>query len=70
MKKPKIIKKKKWTFEVIQYSDGSTKIHRINDGFNLYELMGIVEFTKQELFETMKGSIQPDIVERTHIKQD
>lgn len=42
----------------------STSLLRQNDGFSITELLGLVEFTKQEILLTMKGGITPDIVKR------
>ena len=41
-----VISKRKWTVEHITFNDGSTALSRINDGFNAFELMGLLELSK------------------------
>lgn len=67
-KKEKIIRTKTWTVEVHEYEDGSYGIVRTNDGFAAHELLGICEFTREDIIEQMSGRIQPDIVERKVVK--
>lgn len=62
--KTKIIKK--WTFELTEHSDGKIELKRINDGFNIWELIGVLEFTLEELMSRSRDGrkFKPDVVER------
>ena len=62
-----ILKRKVWTIEILEYSDGSNQMNRTNDGFNINELMGIASFVQQELCKHWTGEIEPDVVKRTVI---
>ena len=62
--KKKVIKKKVYTIEVKIYSDGTSNMKRTCDGFHFYELLGILDFTRDEILEQIKGTIKPDIIER------
>lgn len=62
--KKKIIKKQVYTIEVETYSDGTSNMKRTCDGFYFYELLGILDFTRDEILQQIKGKIKPDIVER------
>lgn len=63
----KVISKKEWKFTFTIYEDGSSRLNRVNDGFLIHELMGLLEFTKAELLQQMNGTIIPDIITRTVI---
>ena len=69
-KDKKVFSVKKWNFEITTYEDGTSKMSRINDGFSIVELYGLIEFTKKELSMTMEGYIKPDVVERKYIAKD
>ena len=60
----KIILKQKYTVEHITYNDGTTAMSRINDGFTAFELMGILEYSKDEIINQIKGNINPETVKR------
>lgn len=59
-----IIATRKWIVEHITYSDGTTAISRTNDGFNSFELMGILELSKDDIINQIKGNVKPEIVKR------
>lgn len=64
-KPEKVIKSKKsYTIEWIEYADKSTMLHRTNDGFSFFELLGLLEYIKSECQEIYKGTIKPDIIKR------
>lgn len=67
-RKPKEVRKCKYTVEVIDYDDHTQRMSRVNDGFTATELLGILEFTQAEVIEMIKGRIKPDIIERKVIK--
>ena len=67
LKESKPISSKIFTIKVEILEDGRQKTSRINDGFNINELMGIISFTQQEICKTLAGEIKPDIIKRTVI---
>ena len=56
-------KKKKYTIEIVEYMDGSSTLNRRNSGFNLYELLGLVDHLKEDLLR--QASPKPTITEET-----
>ena len=60
----KVISKRKWVVEHITYDDGKCELKRTNDGFNSFELMGILELSKDDIINQIKGNVKPDIVKR------
>ena len=60
----KVIKKRKWIVEHIMYDDGTTQLSRKNDGFNSFELMGLLELSKDDIINQIKGNVKPDVVKR------
>jgi hypothetical protein len=65
-----IIKKRTYTIEQITYIDGNTELKRVNDGFNALELMGLLELSKDDIIDQIKGVVKPDVVKRKVIKND
>lgn len=55
---------KKWTITETTFEDGTRKMHRLNDGFNPLELIGITDFISWEIREQILGRIVPDTVKR------
>ena len=43
------------------------KLIRINDGFNPYELLGLLEQIQLDIIEQLSGDVKPDIIERNII---
>ena len=68
--KKDIIKKRKWIVEHITYTDGTTQLKRSNEGFNPFELMGILELSKDDIIQQIKGAVKPDVVKRKVIDSD
>ncbi len=62
--KKKIVKKKTYNIEIVEYSDGKMSMKRTCYGFNPFELLGLLEFIQDEINEQIKGKIKPDIIER------
>ena len=56
-------KTKKYTIEVIEDSEKGTTINRENNGFNLMELLGILEYTQLDLIDRLKKDVKPDKIE-------
>lgn len=53
---------KSYKIKVITKKGGYT-ISRENSGFNVMELLGILEHTKQDIISRMAKGIKPDIIE-------
>ena len=62
--KKKIVRKQIYTIECMEYSDGTNAMKRVCDGFNSIELLGLLDYIREEILKQMKGKIKPDIVER------
>ena len=60
----KIIKESTWVVKYITYDDGTTTLNRVNDGFNPFELLGMLEISKDDIIQQIKGQIKPDIIKR------
>ena len=63
-----IVHTAKWTIEMNRYEDGSSSMNRINDGFSIFEMMGIVEFLKHDILDQYVGVTKPDEVTRSWVK--
>jgi hypothetical protein len=44
--------------------DGKLNLHRLNDGFHIFELIGIMEMAQQEILQQMNGELEPEIIEK------
>jgi hypothetical protein len=66
----KIVREKKWITEIIEYEDGTSEMKRTNFGFNATELLGVLEFTREDIYKQIRGDIHPDIVKRTIVEED
>lgn len=58
----------KYTIVIERDKDGKINMKRTNKGFNPFELLGWVEFIKDELLEQIAGSMKPEIVRRKYIE--
>lgn len=59
---------KKYELIVTIKQDGSRHIKRTCDGFNAWELLGLLQETSYDIYEQIKGLHKPDKIERTVIK--
>lgn len=64
-----ILKTRKYTIDVTDYTDGTSSMERVNEGFNGLELIGILEFARSEIIQQLKGQFKPDIITRTVIQE-
>jgi hypothetical protein len=55
---------KSFTIKLEFYKDGTQMMHRVNDGFNPLELLGLSCMVTQEIIDTIKGHIKPDVIKR------
>jgi lysine/ornithine N-monooxygenase len=50
--------------------DNNMKIEGNNAGFTAAELIGLLEWKKQDILNQIAGKIKPDVVKRTVIQED
>lgn len=62
--KKQVINKKVYTIELIEYSDNTTTMNRVNDGFNPMELLGQLEFIQIDIMDKLKELKSPTRVKR------
>lgn len=62
--KKQIISKKLYTIEFIEYSDKTSAMNRVNDGFNSMELLGQLEFIQIDIMDKLKELKSPTRVKR------
>ena len=62
---------KKYTIEISE-KDDKINISRRNDGFNVIELIGFMEMTKQDLINQLKGLAEDkvDIITKQAVKKE
>ncbi len=57
----------KWDEKEGQYM---RKMHRVNDGFSPYELLGILEEAQQDILDQIKDKVKPDVIKREVVDND
>lgn len=62
--KKKIAKKRQYKIVLYDYEDGTSKLTRLNEGFNAFEILGILERAQQEIIDQISGRIKPTVIER------
>lgn len=62
-----IKKKRTWTVEFTEYSDGTSSMKRTVNGFFGFEILGLIEDIKSDIIEQLRGRINPTIIERNVI---
>ena len=65
-----IINKQQWIVEHITYSDGTTELTRTNDGFGALELLGLIEISKDDVIDQIRGKVTPDIINRKFVENE
>ena len=68
-KEKTIVSQKTHTFKVIEYSDGSVRMQRENDGFTAIELLGYTAHIQLDIQKRLAEFSEPDIVEKKVIKR-
>ncbi len=58
---------KKFTLEVTESDDEKSQMNSRNDGFSAMEILGILEFKRDDILSQMKGLIKPDKITRNMI---
>lgn len=55
-------------YEFIVIEDGKNyTFNSTNEGFNAFEILGILEKKKIDILEQIEGKIKPDVINRTSI---
>ena len=67
--KKQVVKTNVYHVELTFYEDGTTSLRRYNNGFNLFELLGILDLTRVEIVEQMRGNLKPDVIKREVVNQ-
>ena len=63
-KEKTLISEKTHTFKVIEYSDGTIRMLRENDGFTAIELLGYTAHIQLDIQKRLAEFSEPDIVEK------
>lgn len=61
---------KKYTIEITETKEG-TELSRVNDGFNIYELLGLLEIIRGDLLDQFKNGAEDkiDVVKRQVVEE-
>ena len=59
VKERKVRSVKKYTFELINYNDGTCDMNRENNGFSMIELLGILTLVKDHLLNLITSNLKP-----------
>ena len=62
-----VVRKQTYFVRLTTLEDGSTELFRECDGFNAYELLGVLDLTAKDIVQQIKGVIKPDVVKRNVI---
>jgi hypothetical protein len=57
----------KYTIVIEKDKEGKVSMNRINEGFNPFELVGWVEFIKDDLLSQIAEGMKPDIVRKKYL---
>jgi hypothetical protein len=63
-----IIRKRSWKQELVEYSDGTSKMNREVNGFTELVLLGLLEYMKSQIIKQLRGRSKPNVIERTVVK--
>jgi hypothetical protein len=61
--------KKTYTI-TIETENEKMNMHRVNDGFNAFELLGLLEIARSEILQQLKGEIKPDFIKRDVVEDE
>jgi hypothetical protein len=66
----KLLSIKKYEFILKQYDDDSTELERINDGFNILEILGLANLISFEMKDIIQGTnVKVDTIERKVVEK-
>lgn len=60
--------KKEYIVKLTQDENGKVTLSRYNDGFNILEMIGMLQMSILELQQTWQGNLKPDVIERKVVK--
>lgn len=66
--KKTVVVEQSYTIKMIYFSDGSSCLQRKCDGFNAYELLGLLSLIQMEIHSQIEGKIKPTEIKRELIK--
>ena len=64
------VKRQTYSFEVIQYSDGTARLDRKNTGFSILELLGISALVQHDMAVLIGEAMGTKIKEVTRTSED
>lgn len=67
--KQNIVSTKMYTITVTEDQDGLKNMHRTNNGFDAFELLGLAQFISIEIKDQITGKYKPDTVKREVIQK-
>lgn len=44
---------------------GRTQIDKVNDGFDALQLLGLLDWSREDVIAQIRGKVTPDVVKRT-----
>lgn len=70
-KSKKIIQHKTYTITTTINEDDQMSLERVNDGFDIFELLGIIGLAKREIEDAIiTNTKQPDLITKVCVKQE
>lgn len=63
------MKEKRFEFIFTVNEEGQGRCESINNGFVACELIGLLEWKKQDIIAQMAQKIKPDVIKRTVVKE-
>jgi ArsR family metal-binding transcriptional regulator len=61
---------KKFSIEIGVNDEGKFFMHRINDGFDSFELLGVLTYIINDIYAQMAGNFKPDIIKREIVDEN
>ena len=68
-KKRKVLNTKIYTIKLEEFDDKATTLTRTNDGFDLFQLLGVIGVANDDIIKTLKGTMkEPTRIKRQIVK--
>jgi hypothetical protein len=65
IEEPDIVREATYTINMEVYKDGTSSLLKRNDGFNIYELLGVLNIAEEDLFKQIRGEkLKIDTIKR------
>ena len=61
---------KRFSLVFFEKEDGRIQCEGANTGFSIFEVIGLLDWKRKDIYDQMDGTITPDVVHRTVIKED